>query len=85
MLHAGQGDPDSRFKHDQETRRAFTVAVMGMVLLSICPVLFGLWIAGTDLDISALMRITMVGGMMIQLAIFSSPSFSRTRPLTGRH
>ena len=32
--------------------------------------LFGLWITGTELDISALMGLTMVVGMLTELAIF---------------
>ncbi|UZW56747.1 efflux RND transporter permease subunit [Sphingobium sp. JS3065] len=49
---------------------AFTIAVICTVLLSICAVLFGLWITGTELDISALMGVTMVVGMLTELAIF---------------
>lgn len=49
---------------------AFTVAVVATVLLSVCAVLGGLWVTGTELDISALMGITMVVGMLTELAIF---------------
>jgi multidrug efflux pump subunit AcrB len=40
------------------------------VLLSAAAVLFGLWLTGTELDISALMGLTMVVGMLTELAIF---------------
>lgn len=49
---------------------AFTAAVIGTVLLSTAAVFFGLWLTGTELDISALMGLTMVIGMITELAIF---------------
>jgi CzcA family heavy metal efflux pump len=49
---------------------AFTSAVIATVLLSTTAVFFGLWITGTELDISALMGLTMVVGMLTELAIF---------------
>jgi multidrug efflux pump subunit AcrB len=49
---------------------AFTVSVIATVLLSAMAVFFGLWITGTELDISALMGLTMVVGMITELAIF---------------
>ena len=51
-------------------RWAYTIAVIGTVLLSGTAVLFGLWLTGTELDISALMGLTMVIGMITELAIF---------------
>jgi len=51
-------------------RWAYTIAVVGTVLLSGTAVLFGLWLTGTELDISALMGLTMVIGMITELAIF---------------
>ena len=51
-------------------RWAFAVAVIATVLLSGAAVLFGLWLTGTELDISALMGLTMVIGMLTELAIF---------------
>lgn len=51
-------------------RWAFTFAVIATVLLSACAVLLGLWVSGTELDISALMGMTMVVGMLSELAIF---------------
>ena len=51
-------------------RWAFTLAVIITVLLSACAVLAGLWLTGIELDISALMGLTMVIGMLTELAIF---------------
>lgn len=51
-------------------RWAFTAAVIGTVLLSTGAVFVGLWLTGTELDISALMGLTMVVGMITELAIF---------------
>lgn len=51
-------------------RWAFTVAVIATVLLSTMAVFFGLWVTGIELDISALMGLTMVVGMLTELAIF---------------
>jgi multidrug efflux pump subunit AcrB len=47
-----------------------TLSVIGTVLLSAMAVLAGLWLTGTELDISALMGLTMVVGMITELAIF---------------
>jgi multidrug efflux pump subunit AcrB len=49
---------------------SFTAAVLSTVLLSTAAVFFGLWVTGTELDISALMGLTMVIGMITELAIF---------------
>ena len=49
---------------------SFTISVIATVLLSVTAVLFGLWVTGTELDISALMGLTMVVGMLTELAIF---------------
>ncbi|WP_198350940.1 efflux RND transporter permease subunit [Flavisphingomonas formosensis] len=51
-------------------RWSYTLAVIGTVLLSTSAVFFGLWLTGTELDISALMGLTMVVGMITELAIF---------------
>ncbi len=48
----------------------FTLSVIGTVLLSAMAVLAGLWLTGTELDISALMGLTMVVGMITELGIF---------------
>ncbi len=51
-------------------RWRYTVGVMATILLSVAAVLIGLWITGIELDISALMGLTMVVGMVSELAIF---------------
>ncbi|HZU63909.1 MAG TPA: efflux RND transporter permease subunit [Novosphingobium sp.] len=51
-------------------RWRYTIGVMATVLLSVAAVLLGLWMTGIELDISALMGLTMVVGMVSELAIF---------------
>ena len=51
-------------------RITWTLAAIATVLLSAASVLCGLWITGIELDISALMGLTMVVGMVTELAIF---------------
>ena len=51
-------------------RWIFTLAVLITVLLSVAAVMCALWATGTELDISALMGLTMVVGMLTELAIF---------------
>lgn len=51
-------------------RLAWTLAAIVTVLLSAAMVLVGLWISGIELDISALMGLTMVVGMVTELVIF---------------
>ena len=51
-------------------RIAWTIAAVATVLLAAAAVLCGLWITDIELDISALMGLTMVVGMVTELAIF---------------
>ena len=51
-------------------RIAWTLAAIATVLLSAAAVLAGLWLTGIELDISALMGLTMVVGMVTELVIF---------------
>lgn len=51
-------------------RVAWTVAAISTVLLSAVAVLFGLWVTQIELNISALMGLTMVVGMVAELVIF---------------
>jgi multidrug efflux pump subunit AcrB len=51
-------------------RVVWTFAAIATVLLSASAVLLGLWITGIELDISALMGLTMVVGMVTELVIF---------------
>ncbi|MBS0477964.1 MAG: efflux RND transporter permease subunit [Proteobacteria bacterium] len=62
---------------------AFTVAVIGTVMLSTTAVFMGLWVTGTELDISALMGLTMVVGMLTELAIFYLAELESERPIDG--
>ena len=63
-------------------RWAFTAAVIATVLLSTMAVFLGLWIAGVELDISALMGLTMVVGMITELAIFYLAELITDGPVT---
>ncbi|MGH8162775.1 MAG: efflux RND transporter permease subunit, partial [Rhodanobacteraceae bacterium] len=51
---------------------SFRVAlvVLAMPLLAICAVFIGLWLTGTELNISAMMGMTMIVGIVTELAIF---------------
>lgn len=51
-------------------RIGWTIAAIATVLLAAAAVLGGLWLTGTELDISALMGLTMVVGMVTELVIF---------------
>jgi multidrug efflux pump subunit AcrB len=51
-------------------RIIWTIAALATVLLSAASVLLGLWITGIELNISALMGLTMVVGMVTELIIF---------------
>ena len=62
-------------------RLVWTLAAIVTVLLSAAAVLLGLWITGIELDISALMGLTMVVGMVTELAIFFLAEIDRARPL----
>jgi CzcA family heavy metal efflux pump len=63
---------------------AFTLGVIGTVLISVMAVLAGLWITGTELDISALMGLTMVVGMITELAIFYLAELDPDHPLSAQ-
>ena len=51
-------------------RVPWTLAALATILLSAAAVLAGLWLTGIELDISALMGLTMVVGMVTELVIF---------------
>jgi multidrug efflux pump subunit AcrB len=51
-------------------RLVWTLSAIVTVLLSAAAVLMGLWLTGIELDISALMGLTMVVGMVTELIIF---------------
>jgi multidrug efflux pump subunit AcrB len=58
-------------------RLAWTLAAAVTVLLSAAAVLCGLWLTDIELDISALMGLTMVVGMVTELVIFFLAELSR--------
>ncbi len=64
-------------------RWTFTIAVISTVLVSACAVLAGLWLTGIELDISALMGLTMVVGMLTELAIFYLAELDPDAPVTA--
>jgi multidrug efflux pump subunit AcrB len=51
---------------------SFRAAVVVMIqpLLAICGVFIGLWVTGTELDISSMMGMTMIVGIVTELSIF---------------
>ncbi len=64
-------------------RWTFTLAVIGVVLLAIAAVMAGLWVTHTELDISAMMGLTMVVGMIAELAIFYLAELDPAAPING--
>lgn len=46
------------------------LAMMTTTLLSMCAVLLGLWLTGSELDISSMMGMTMVVGIVTEVAVF---------------
>jgi CzcA family heavy metal efflux pump len=60
-------------------RLVWTIAAIATVLLSAAVVLGGLWLTGIELDISALMGLTMVVGMVTELVIFFLAELDPTR------
>lgn len=63
-------------------RIEWTVAAVVTVLLAAASVLIGLWITGIELDISALMGLTMVVGMASELIVFFFAELDRDAPVT---
>ena len=62
-------------------RIAWTLAAIVTVLLSVAAVLGGLWLTGIELDISALMGLTMVVGMVTELVVFFLAEIDTARPI----
>ena len=61
-------------------RTAWTLAALCTVLLSAASVLIGLWVTGIELNISALMGLTMVVGMVTELVIFYLAEIDPDKP-----
>lgn len=51
-------------------RAAIVLAILSTVLLTLPGVFLGLWITGTELDLSSMMGLTMVIGIVTEVAIF---------------
>lgn len=51
-------------------RWSVVASVLSVVLMAACGVFAGLWVTGSELDISALMGLTMVVGIVTELAVF---------------
>lgn len=51
-------------------RAAIVIAILSTVLLTLPGVFLGLWITGTELDLSSMMGLTMVIGIVTEVAIF---------------
>ena len=65
-------------------RIGWTLAAIATVLLSAAAVLCGLWLTGIELDISALMGLTMVVGMVTELIVFFFAEIDRDKPTDPR-
>ncbi len=63
-------------------RPLFTVAALVTLGLTAAAVMIGLWLTGIELDISALMGLTMVIGMVAELMIFLLAELERDAPVT---
>jgi multidrug efflux pump subunit AcrB len=64
-------------------RLAWTFAAVLTVLASASAVLIGLWVTGLELNISALMGLTMVVGMVTELVIFYLAEIDQNRAIDG--
>lgn len=51
-------------------RWAIVFAILATVALSVAAVFVGLWVTGTELDISAMMGLTMIVGIVAEIAVF---------------
>ena len=65
-------------------RATWTAAALATVLLTASAVIMGLWLSGTELDISALMGLTMVVGMVAELIIFFLAEIDKDQPITAQ-
>ncbi|MDP9057485.1 MAG: efflux RND transporter permease subunit [Pseudomonadota bacterium] len=64
-------------------RWTYTAATIATVLLAAASAMVGLWVTGTELDISALMGLTMAVGMITELAVFLLAEIDPAAPLTA--
>jgi CzcA family heavy metal efflux pump len=65
---------------------SFCAAIVVMVqpLLAICGVFIGLWVTGTELDISSMMGMTMIVGIVTELSIFYFSELSEIQAASAR-
>src|SRR4029077_18536097 len=56
---------------------AVVLAILTSVGLSVAAVFIGLWVTGTELDISAMMGLTMIVGIVAEIAVFYFAEFSQ--------
>jgi CzcA family heavy metal efflux pump len=54
---------------------ATAIAIMVMPLLAVCAVFIGLWVTGIELNITAMMGMTMIVGIVTEVAIFFFSDF----------
>ncbi|MEO8742421.1 MAG: efflux RND transporter permease subunit, partial [Lysobacteraceae bacterium] len=64
---------------------AIALVVLAMPLLAICAVFTGLWLTGTELNISAMMGMTMIVGIVTEVAIFYFSEFTGMREVESQH
>ena len=64
-------------------RAGWTAAAIATVLLTAAAVMIGLWVMGIELNISALMGLTMVVGMVAELVIFFLAEIERDKPVNA--
>jgi multidrug efflux pump subunit AcrB len=60
------------------------LAILLMPLLSLSAVFIGLWVTGIELNISAMMGMTMIVGIVTEVAIFYFSEYFSLPPETGR-
>jgi multidrug efflux pump subunit AcrB len=70
-------------------RFSVAISIMTMPLLATCAVFVGLWLTGIELNITAMMGMTMIIGVVTEVAIFFFSEFDDLRaagmaPLTRR-
>jgi hypothetical protein len=60
---------------------ATAIAILMMPLLAVCAVFIGLWVTGIELNMTAMMGMTMIVGIVTEVAIFFFSEFLRFIPL----
>ena len=64
-------------------RASWTVSALATVLLTAAAVIMGLWLTGIEINISALMGLTMVVGMAAELIIFFLAEIDKDQPVSA--